>query len=102
MADKKQLNPALKFALDLGPLLLFFAANARFGIFAATGVFMAAALAAVAVTYAITRHLALMRKSRSRVAVAGATFQTDRFVPSEAWRDARRLLDQARTGGERR
>ena len=60
MADKKQLNPFVKFALDLGPLLLFFAANARFGIFAATGVFMAAALTAVTVTYALTRHLALM------------------------------------------
>jgi intracellular septation protein len=60
MAAKKQLNPVLKFALDIGPLLLFFAANARFGIFVATGVFMAAAITAVAVTYAATRHLALM------------------------------------------
>jgi len=60
MAERKQINPFLKFALDIGPLLLFFAANARFGIFAATGVFMVAALSAVAITYIITRHLALM------------------------------------------
>jgi len=60
MAEKKKINPVLKFVLDIGPLLLFFAANARFGIFTATGVFMVAALAAVAVTYAITRHLAIM------------------------------------------
>ena len=60
MSAKKQLNPGLKFALDIGPLLLFFAANAYFGIFVATGVFMVAALTAVAVTYAVTRHLALM------------------------------------------
>jgi len=60
MSTKKQLNPVLKVALDIGPLLLFFAANAHFGIFTATGVFMVAALMAVAVTYAITRHLALM------------------------------------------
>jgi intracellular septation protein len=60
MSAKKQLNPFLKFALDIGPLLLFFAANAYFGIFVATGVFMVAAITAVAVTYAITRHLALM------------------------------------------
>jgi len=60
MTAKQQLNPALKFALDIGPLLLFFGANAYFGIFAATAVFMVAALAAIAVTYAITRHLALM------------------------------------------
>ena len=60
MTAKQQLNPALKFALDIGPLLLFFAANAYFGIFVATAVFMVAALSAVAITYAITRHLALM------------------------------------------
>jgi len=60
MAEKKKINPVLKFVLDIGPLLLFFAANARFGIFTATGVFMAAALTAVAVTYSITRHLAIM------------------------------------------
>ena len=35
--DKKQLNPILKLVLDIGPLVLFFAANAKFGIFAATG-----------------------------------------------------------------
>jgi intracellular septation protein len=60
MTEKKELNPILKLALDIGPLLLFFIANARFGIFFATGVFMVAAVTAVAVTYAITRHLALM------------------------------------------
>ena len=33
---KPQLNPFLKLALDLGPLVLFFFANSRYGIFAAT------------------------------------------------------------------
>jgi intracellular septation protein len=60
MSDKPQLNPFLKLALDIGPLVLFFVANNRFGIFTATGVFMAASLAAIAVTYAMTRHLAIM------------------------------------------
>ena len=60
MAEKKKLNPALKFVLDLGPLVLFFIANQRFGIFNATAVFMAAVLAAIAVTYALTRHVAVM------------------------------------------
>jgi len=60
MPAKKQLNPILKLVLDLGPLVLFFAANARFGIFAATGVFMAAILIALAVSYAMTRHVATM------------------------------------------
>src|ERR1700719_206777 len=57
---KPQLNPALKLVLDLGPLLVFFVANSRFGIFAATGAFMAAIVLALAVSYALTRHLPIM------------------------------------------
>jgi intracellular septation protein len=57
---KPQLNPFLKLALDLGPLGLFFFANSHFGIFAATGTFMVAVLAALAVSYAMTRHLPIM------------------------------------------
>jgi intracellular septation protein len=58
--SKPQLNPALKFVLDLGPLLIFFGANSRFGIFAATGAFMAAIVIALGVAYALTRHLPIM------------------------------------------
>jgi intracellular septation protein len=57
---KKQLNPILKLVLDIGPLVLFFAANAKFGIYAATGSFMVAVLIALAVSYAMTRHIAIM------------------------------------------
>ena len=60
MAKKKQLDPFLKLALDIGPLILFFAANAKFGIYAATGTFMAAVLLALAVSYALTKHVAVM------------------------------------------
>lgn len=60
MAEKKQLNPTLKLALDIGPLILFFAANAKFGIFAATGAFMVAVLAALIFSYVVTRHIAIM------------------------------------------
>jgi intracellular septation protein len=60
MADKKQLNPILKLVLDIGPLVLFFAANSRFGIFAATAAFMVAVLIALTVSYAMTRHIAIM------------------------------------------
>jgi intracellular septation protein len=60
MADKKQLNPILKLVLDIGPLVLFFAANSKFGIFAATGAFMVAVLIALAVSYVLTRHIAIM------------------------------------------
>jgi intracellular septation protein len=57
---KPKLNPWLKIALDIGPLVLFFMANSRFGIYAATGAFMVAVLVALAVSYAITRHVAIM------------------------------------------
>src|SRR6266436_2385000 len=60
MTSKPKLNPALKLVLDLGPLLIFFAANSRFGIFAATGVFMVAIVLALGVAYAFTRHLPIM------------------------------------------
>ncbi len=60
MTEKTQLNPFLKLALDLGPLVLFFVANARFHIFVATAVFMAAVVIALALSYAMTRHLPIM------------------------------------------
>ncbi len=58
--QKKKLDPMLKLVLDIGPLVLFFVVNARFGIYAATGAFMVAVLIALAVSYALTRHVALM------------------------------------------
>ncbi|HTZ03631.1 MAG TPA: septation protein A [Xanthobacteraceae bacterium] len=57
---KPQLNPLLKLVLDLGPLVLFFFANSHYGIFAATATFMVAVLAALAISYALTRHLPIM------------------------------------------
>jgi intracellular septation protein len=60
MTNKPQLNPLLKLTLDIGPLILFFAANARFGIYVATGAFMVAVVVALGVSYALTRHLPVM------------------------------------------
>jgi len=60
MPERPQLNPMLKLALDLGPLVLFFVANARYGIFTATAAFMVAVLAALFVSYAMTRRLPIM------------------------------------------
>jgi intracellular septation protein len=60
MPAKPQINPLLKLVLDLGPLIVFFAANARFGIFVATATFMVTIVAALAVSYALTRHLPIM------------------------------------------
>src|SRR5215470_5020699 len=80
-AAKPKLSPGLKLALDFGPLLLFFFANARpalfapllapflpaslitgerAGIFAATAVFMVGILVALAISYALTRRLPVM------------------------------------------
>ena len=79
--EKKKLNPFLKLALDIGPLVLFFYANSKpalfhplvapilpaavasseqAGIFTATAVFMIAIVAALIVSYALTRHLPVM------------------------------------------
>ena len=81
MTDKAKLNPLLKLALDLGPLLLFFLANSkpalfepwiaplipvavqtgeRAGIFVATAVFMIAIVAALIISYVLTRRLPTM------------------------------------------
>ena len=54
------MHPFLKLALDLGPLLIFFAANALFGIFTATAVFMAAMLIVIAIGIIVERKLSPM------------------------------------------
>jgi len=40
--ESRAKNPLVKLAIEIGPLVLFFIANAKFGIFAATGTFMVA------------------------------------------------------------
>jgi intracellular septation protein len=60
MPEKPQLNPLLKLALDLGPLVLFFLVNGKLGIFYATGVFMVGVLVALVVSYALIRRLPAM------------------------------------------
>jgi intracellular septation protein len=55
-----KINPLLKLALDIGPLALFVIANAKFGIFAATGSFMAAVVAALLVSYVMTGQWPVM------------------------------------------
>src|SRR5258707_9268406 len=60
MTDKPKLNPLLKSALDYGPLLLFLVAYWRLDIFAATAVFMVAAVVALGVSYGMTRRWPIM------------------------------------------
>ncbi|MDO9416575.1 septation protein A [Pararhizobium sp.] len=72
---KKEISPLLKFVLELGPLMVFFFANARgewlartfpiltdFGgpIFIATGLFMGATALALTVSWILTRTLPIM------------------------------------------
>jgi intracellular septation protein len=56
----KALNPIVKLVLELGPLALFFAAYSKLGIFAATGVLMAAVLVTLGVSYALLRRIPIM------------------------------------------
>src|SRR3984957_11808597 len=57
---RKALNPMLKFALELGPLALFFIAYGRLGIFAATGILMASVLVTLGVSYAMLKRFPIM------------------------------------------
>jgi intracellular septation protein len=60
MSKQSPLHPGLKLSLELGPLVLFFIANARWGIFVGTALFMVAVLVSLAVSYALTRRLPVM------------------------------------------
>jgi intracellular septation protein len=57
---KPRQSPLMKLALDLGPLILFFAAFKFGNIFIATGVFMAASVLSLGIGYALTRSLSPM------------------------------------------
>ena len=45
--DKTTPHPLFKLATELGPLMVFFVANAKFHLFVATGAFMVAVVAAI-------------------------------------------------------
>ncbi|HEY9079068.1 septation protein A [Magnetovibrio sp.] len=51
------MNQALKMALEVGPLLLFFVVNAKMGIFAATAVFMVAIVVSLGYSYLKLKHI---------------------------------------------
>jgi intracellular septation protein len=104
-ANRRRLSPGLKFVLEMGPLLLFFFANARpklfepligpllpqavlegsgVGLFVATGVLMIAVVAALVFSFAVTRRLPVMPVVTAvLVLVFGALtfyFQDERFI----------------------
>jgi intracellular septation protein len=51
------LSPTARLAVDLGPLLVFFVANAKQGIYVATGAFMVASLVAIAVSWKVEKRV---------------------------------------------
>jgi len=60
MMDKTQPHPLFKLATELGPLLVFFVANAKANLFVATGAFMVAITMAMIASYAVTKHVPMM------------------------------------------
>src|SRR5947199_7872508 len=58
--DKTQPHPVFKLATELGPLIVFFVANAKFNLFVATGAFMVAIVAAMIASWVVTRHVPMM------------------------------------------
>ncbi len=105
LVPARTISPGLKFALEMGPLLLFFFANFRpklfeplmrpflpakllagkeAGLFTATGVLMAAVVLALIISYVKTRRLPLMPLVTAILVVVfgGLTlyFQDPRFI----------------------
>src|SRR3978361_855664 len=58
--NKPQPHPLFKLATELGPLLVFFVANAKANLFVATGAFMVAIIVAMIASYVVTRHIPIM------------------------------------------
>lgn len=59
-ASRRHLPPLLKLALELGPLGVFFFANARFDLFVATAAFMVATVVSLSISYAMVRRIPVM------------------------------------------
>lgn len=80
----RRMHPMLKFALELGPLVVFFIANGRAGIYVATGAFMVATLVALALMWIIARKIAVMPLVSAGVVLVFGTLtivlQDDHFI----------------------
>ncbi len=59
-ATRPSQHPVVRLVVELGPLLIFFFANARWGIFAGTGAFMAAILVSFSVSLWMERRVPVM------------------------------------------
>jgi intracellular septation protein len=54
------MNPVVKFLVEAGPLVAFFIGNWKGGIYWGTGIFMATTAVALAVSWTLTRKLAMV------------------------------------------
>lgn len=59
-APERQMGQGLKLLIEMGPLVAFFIANWKAGIFWGTGIFMAATAAALAASWMMTRKIAMV------------------------------------------
>ena len=71
--DKTQPHPLFKLATELGPLMVFFVANAKFDLFVATGAFMVAIVAAIIASYMVTRHVPIMALATAAIVLVFGT-----------------------------
>lgn len=81
---RKELGAGMRLLLDIGPLILFFIANAKFGVFTATAAFIVAILIAMMVSLALTHRVtALQLFSAVMVVVMGGLtlyFHDETFI----------------------
>ena len=84
MTAQPPVNPFLKLSLELGPLILFFVANSRWGIFTGTGVFMVTVVLALIASYKLLHRVPIMTVVSAVVVVVfgGLTLvlQNDVFI----------------------
>lgn len=59
-AERAELTGWRKFAIDFGPLLIFFAAYSKYDIFVGTAAFMVATTIAMGVAWVMARHIPAM------------------------------------------
>lgn len=80
----RTMHPLTKFALEMGPLVVFFIANGRAGIYYATGAFMVATFIALALMWILARKIAVMPLISAAVVLVFGTLtlwlQDDHFI----------------------
>src|SRR5713226_8550786 len=71
--DKTTPHPLFKLATELGPLMIFFIANAKFDLFVATGAFMVAVIVSMVASYMVTRHVPMMASVTAVIVIVFGT-----------------------------